>query len=148
MSNGDAGGRVTMTSSFKGAHFPQEIILMGVRWYLAYPLSSRHVEELMEERGVLLDHATLQRWVVQYSPQREEAFHRRKRPVWVSWRMDETSIKIKGQWYSLPRRRQDGPDHRLPPHGAPGRAGVQAISDQGDPPPWRAREEHHRRECG
>src|SRR5882762_1220169 len=92
-----------MTSSFKGAHFPQEIILMGVRWYLAYPLSSRHVEERMEERGVLLDHATSQRWVVQDSPQREEAFHRRKRPVWVSWRMDETSIKLKGQWYSLSR---------------------------------------------
>jgi putative transposase len=57
-----------MTISFKGAHFPQEIILMGVRWYLAYPLSYRHVEELMEERGVLLDHATIQRWVVKYSP--------------------------------------------------------------------------------
>ena len=46
-----------MAISFKGAHFPQDIILMGVRWYLAYPLSYRHVEELMEERGVLLDHA-------------------------------------------------------------------------------------------
>ena len=57
-----------MTSSFKGAHFPQEIILMGVRWYLAYPLSYRHVEELMEERGVLLDHATIQRWVVNTAP--------------------------------------------------------------------------------
>ena len=47
--------------SFKGAHFPQDIILMGVRWYLAYPLSYRHVEELMEERGVPVDHATIQR---------------------------------------------------------------------------------------
>jgi putative transposase len=92
-----------MTISFKGAHFPQEIILMGVRWYLAYPLSYRHVEELMEERGVLLDHATIQRWVVKYSPLLEEAFHRRKRLVWVSWRMDETYIKIKGQWYYLYR---------------------------------------------
>ena len=36
--------------SFKGAHFPQDIILMGIRWYLAYPLSYRHVEELLEER--------------------------------------------------------------------------------------------------
>jgi len=75
-----------MAVSFKGAHFPQDIILMGVRWYLAYPLSYRHVEELMEERGVPVDHATIQRWVVKYSPQLEEAFHRRKRPVWVSWR--------------------------------------------------------------
>jgi putative transposase len=92
-----------MTISFKGAHFPQEIILMGVRWYLAYPLSYRHVEELMEERGGPVDHATIQRWVVKYSPQLEEAFHRRKRPVWVSWRMDETYIRIKGQWYYLYR---------------------------------------------
>ena len=82
-----------MAISFKGAHFPQDIILMGVRWYLAYPLSYRHVEELLEERGVPIDHATIQRWVVKYSPQLEEAFHRRKRSVWISWRMDETYIK-------------------------------------------------------
>ena len=53
-----------MTIGFKGAHFPQEIILMGVRWYVADPLSTRHVEELMEERGVELDHATINRWVI------------------------------------------------------------------------------------
>jgi len=87
-----------MAVSFKGAHFPQEIILTGVRWYVAYPLSTRHVEELMLERGVNVDHSTINRWVIKYSPQLEEAFHRRKRPVWVSWRMDETYIKIKGQW--------------------------------------------------
>jgi putative transposase len=92
-----------MVVSFKGAHFPQDIILMGVRWYVAYPLSYRHVEELMEERGVSVDHATIQRWVVKYSPQLEEAFHRRKRPVWVSWRMDETYIKVKGEWCYLYR---------------------------------------------
>src|SRR5262244_1924813 len=92
-----------MAISFKGAHFPQDIILMGVRWYVAYPLSYRHVEELMEERGVPIDHATIQRWVVKYSPQLEAAFHRRKRPVWVSWRMDETYIKVKGQWRYLYR---------------------------------------------
>ena len=48
-----------MVISFKGAHFPQEIVLTGVRWYVAYPLSYRHVEELMEERGVSVDHATI-----------------------------------------------------------------------------------------
>ena len=92
-----------MAISFKGAHFPKDIILMGIRWYVAYPLSYRHVEELMEERGVPVDHATIQRWVVKYSPLLEEAFHRRKRSVWVSWRMDETYIKVKGQWYYLYR---------------------------------------------
>jgi putative transposase len=89
--------------SFKGAHFPQDIILTGVRWYVAYPLSYRHVEELMEERGVSVDHATINRWVVKYSPQLEEAFHRRKRPVWISWRMDETYIRVKGEWRYLYR---------------------------------------------
>jgi len=79
-----------MAISFKGAHVPPDIILMGMRWYLAYPLSYRHVEELLEARGVPIDHATIQRWVVKYRPLLEEAFHRRKRPVWISWRMDET----------------------------------------------------------
>jgi putative transposase len=92
-----------MAISFKGAHFPQDILLTGVRWYVAYPLSYRHVEDLMQERGVTVDHATVNRWVVKYSPQLEEAFHRRKRPVWISWRMDETYIKVKGQWCYLYR---------------------------------------------
>ena len=92
-----------MPVSFKGAHFPQDIILMGVRWYVAYPLSYRHVEALMEERGVPVDHATIQRWVVKYSSQLEEAFHRRKRPVGRSWRMDETYIRVKGEWRYLYR---------------------------------------------
>src|SRR6266705_627091 len=92
-----------MAINFKGAHFPPEVILMGIRWYVAYPLSTRHVEELMEERGVEVDNSTINRWVIKYSPQLEEAFHRRKRPVWVSWRMDETYIKGKGEWRYLYR---------------------------------------------
>jgi putative transposase len=92
-----------MAITFKGAHFPPEVILLGIRWYVAYPLSTRHVEALLEERGVEVDHSTINRWVINYSPQLAEAFHRRKRPVWLSWRMDETSIKVKGQWRYLYR---------------------------------------------
>ena len=92
-----------MAISFKGAHFPQEVLLMGVRWYVAYPLSTRHVEELMEERGVEVDHSTINQWVIRYSPQLEEVFYRRKRPVWVSWRIDETYMKVKGEWRYLYR---------------------------------------------
>ena len=89
--------------SFKGAHFPQDIILTCVRWYIAYPLSYRHVEELMAERGVSVDHATINRWVLKYSPKLEEGFHYRKRPVGKSWRMDETYIRVKGEWCYLYR---------------------------------------------
>ena len=53
----------------------KDIILTGVRWYVAYSLRYRHVEELMQERGVSVDHATANRWVIKYSPQLEEAFH-------------------------------------------------------------------------
>jgi transposase-like protein len=89
--------------SFKGAHFPQDIILMGVRWYVAYPLSYRYVEALRAERGVPVDPATVQRWLVTYRHLLEAAFHHRKRLVWVSWRMDEADVKVQGQWRSLSR---------------------------------------------
>ena len=80
--------------SFKGAHFPQDIILMGVRWYVAYPLSYRHVEELMEERGVPIDHATIQRWVVKYSPNGQNI--RTCLPVGVYLLISKTSVNPKG----------------------------------------------------
>jgi putative transposase len=89
--------------SFKGAHFTKDINLTCVRWYVAYSLSYRQVEERMQERGVSVDHATSNRWVLKYSPQPEAAFHCRKRPVWISWRMDETSVKVKHQWRYLYR---------------------------------------------
>src|SRR2546429_1412357 len=92
-----------MAISCKGAHFPPDVILMGVRWYVAYPLSTRHVEELMRERGVHVDHSTVTRWVIKYSPPLEDAFHHRKQPVRVSWWMDETYIKVKGEWRYLYR---------------------------------------------
>jgi transposase-like protein len=57
-----------MAISFKGTHFPHEIILIDVRRYVAYPLSTRHVEELMLERVVHVDHSPITRWVVKYSP--------------------------------------------------------------------------------
>jgi len=108
-----------MALSFKGAHFPPDIMLMGVRWYVASPLRRRHVAELLLERGVHVDHSTITRWVVTYSPQLEEAFHRRKRPVWLSWRLDEPYIPVKGQWYYLSRAvdKQGQPsDFLLPEH--------------------------------
>ena len=49
---------------FKGCHFEREIVLWGVRWYVAYPISYRQLEEMMEERGVEVDHSSLNRWVL------------------------------------------------------------------------------------
>jgi putative transposase len=80
--------------------------MTGLARYPAYTASdhaTHPVEELMEERGVEVDHSTMNRWVITYSPPLEEAFQRRKRAVWVSWRMDETYIKVKGQWRYLYR---------------------------------------------
>jgi putative transposase len=91
------------TSAHKGAHFERDIILTCVRWYLAYPLSYRQLEEMMQERGVAVDHSTIHRWVLKYSPQLEAAFHRRKRPVSRSWRLDETYIRVRGRWHYLYR---------------------------------------------
>jgi putative transposase len=80
--------------SFKGTHVVEDIILTCVRWYVAYPLSYRQVEALMEEHGVSVDHATINRWVPKYSPPPEAGFHRRKHPIWLSWRMDETYMRV------------------------------------------------------
>jgi len=89
--------------NFKGNQFEREIILWGVRWYVAYPISYRQLEEMMKERGVSVDHSTLNRWVSKYAPEFEKAFRRRQRPVGRSWRLDETYVKIKGKWAYLYR---------------------------------------------
>ena len=70
---------------------------------MAYPLSYRQLEEMMQERGVTVDHSTINRWVLKYAPELEEAFRRRKRPVGHSWRMDETYMKVNGKWKYLYR---------------------------------------------
>jgi putative transposase len=89
--------------SFKGRHFPEAVILMAVRWYVGYALSYRDIEELMHERGVIVDHATVQRWVVEYSPELMEKARKVMKTSADSWRMDETYIKVKGQWVYLYR---------------------------------------------
>jgi putative transposase len=88
---------------FKGSHFERDVILWGVRWYVAYPISYRQLEEMMEERGVEVDHSTLNRWVIKYAPLLEKEFRALKRPAGRSWRMDETYVKVKGVWKYLYR---------------------------------------------
>ena len=88
---------------FKGSHFEREVILWGMRWYVAYPISYRQLEEMMQERGVEVDHSTLNRWVLKYVPLLEREFRACKQPVGPSWRLDETYVRVKGSWKYLYR---------------------------------------------
>ncbi len=84
-------------SPFKWRHFLPEIILLCVRWYLRYPLSYRNLEEMMAERGLSIDHTTIYRWVVAYSPEINKRCRPHLRSTNDSWKVDETYIKIKGK---------------------------------------------------
>ncbi len=76
--------------SLKGCHFPEDAVLYAVYFYLRYTVSYRDLEEIMAERGVRVDHATLNRWVVKYSPIVAARAQSKKRSTLNSWRMDET----------------------------------------------------------
>ncbi len=89
--------------SFKGAQFPRDVILFAMFFYVRYTASYRNLEEIMAERGVGVDHATFNRWVAKYSPLIASTARRRKAPADRSWRMDETYIKVKGEWVYLCR---------------------------------------------
>ena len=88
---------------FRGCHFPKSVILTCVRWYLRFKLGYRDIEELMAERGVNVDHATINRWVVKFAPLLGLRARRHKAQVGKSWRLDETYIKVRGQWMYLYR---------------------------------------------
>ncbi|MEW7009798.1 IS6 family transposase [Lentilitoribacter sp. EG35] len=88
---------------FKGSHYPKEMILYAVFFYARYAVSYRDLEEIMAERGVVVDRATLNRWVVKYSSLIACEAHRRKSATNSSWRMDETYIKVRGKWMYLYR---------------------------------------------
>jgi transposase-like protein len=79
------------------------VILLCVRWYVAYSLSLHNLEEMMAERGLEVDHSSVHRWVIKLVPLFEKAFRKHKRPVGKSWRMDETYVKVRGQWKYLYR---------------------------------------------
>jgi len=82
----------------KRIRFPLEIIAVCIRWCAAYPLSYRHIEELMQERDAFVDHSSINRWTIRFLPLLEKTFRKYKRPFGSNWRMDETYIKINGQW--------------------------------------------------
>jgi IS6 family transposase len=86
-------------NDFKGRQFKGEIILWAVRWYCKYGISYWELEEMLEERGVELDHTTVYRWVQHYAPELQKRLKRyTKSSFHQSWRVDETYIKVKGKW--------------------------------------------------
>lgn len=92
-----------MTIDFKGHQYPKSVILYAVFFYVRYGVSYRDLEEIMAERGVEVDHATLNRWVVKFSPTIAANAQVSKKPTAISWRMDETYIKVRGKWTYLYR---------------------------------------------
>ncbi|MCR8860696.1 MULTISPECIES: IS6 family transposase [Bacillus] len=88
---------------FKWKHYQPDIILLTVRWYLRYNLSFRDLVEMMEERGLSIAHTTIMRWVHQYGPELDERVRRHLKTTNDSWRVDETYVKVKGQWMYLYR---------------------------------------------
>ena len=81
----------------KRFRFPKDIILLSVPWYLRFGLSYRDLEEILEEHGVFLDHITIFRWVIRFTPFLLSAFQKKKRSVGGRWRMDETYVKVNGK---------------------------------------------------
>ncbi len=82
---------------FKHHRYPKAIILQAVYFKLRFTLSYRDIEELLQIRGAMVDHSTIQRWVFKFSPIIEKNMHKRKQSVGSSWRMDETYIKVGGK---------------------------------------------------
>ena len=90
-------------ADFKRRHFEGAMIVQGVSWYLRYPLSYRDIEELFLERGLDMDHSTLNRWVLAYAPLIEKRLRQFRQPHCGSVRIDETYIKVRGEWRYLYR---------------------------------------------
>ena len=88
---------------FRGRHFEDVIIILCVRWYLRYSLSYRDLEEMMVERGLSVDHVTIWRWVQRYAPILNQRFRRELRHPNRSWRVDETYVRVAGNWTYLYR---------------------------------------------
>jgi transposase-like protein len=85
-------------SAFAGFRFPPEVIVLAVRWYLRFGLSYRDVEELLAERGIQVDHVSIHRWVVRFTPLLAEAARPCRHAVGDRWYADETYVKVAGQW--------------------------------------------------
>src|SRR5512132_2150844 len=85
-------------SAFVGFRFPSDVIVVAVRWYLRFGLSYRDVQELLAERGIEVDHVTIDRWVQRFTPLLAEATRPCRHAVGDRWQVDETSVKVANRW--------------------------------------------------
>src|SRR3954453_15084023 len=88
---------------FRGFRFPAEVILWAVRWYLQFPVSYRDLEAMLADRGVAVDHTTMYPWVQRFARELETRTRRHLRPCRGPWPVDETYIRVNGQWRYLYR---------------------------------------------
>ncbi len=89
---------VSDRAAFARFQFPPEIIVLAVRWYLRFGLSYRDVEKLLADRGVEVDHVTVYRWVQRFTPLLIDAASLCRHGVGTRWYVDETYVKVGGQW--------------------------------------------------
>src|SRR5450432_1891955 len=94
---------VPIEDLFRGRHFNRQIIIWCVSWYTSFKLSLLDLVTMMADRGIAVTHTTILRWVQRYLPEFGKRWWRYARPVGGSWRMDETYIKVHGQWVYLYR---------------------------------------------
>jgi transposase-like protein len=135
--------KVSDSRLFKGRHFDQQVIILCVRWYLGYKLSSRDLVEMMGERGIELAHTTILRWVQRYVPEFERRWSRYARTVGGSWRCDETYIKVNGRWTYLYRAvDKQGRNSRFPAERATRRCCCESILPEGHEAQWNASHHH------
>jgi transposase-like protein len=87
-----------LPSAFVGFRFPPDVIVLAVRWYLRFGLSNRDIEELLAERGVEVDHVTIYRWVLRFTPLLADAAQPCRCALGDRWQVDETYVKVAGQW--------------------------------------------------
>jgi transposase-like protein len=88
---------------FKGRQFTTEVILWAVRWCLMFPISYRDLELMLLDRGVVVDHTTIFRWIQAYAAELEKRIRPHLRTSNGSWRVDETYVRVKGRWTYLYR---------------------------------------------
>ena len=94
---------MTDARAFRGFRFPAEVILWAVRWYLQFPISYRDLERMLADRGVVVDHTTMYRWVQRFAPELEKRTRRHLRPCRGPWHVDETYLRVDGEWRYLYR---------------------------------------------